>query len=212
MLARNGNTHGNMHGVYDEIARRAEDEARMVTQRQGPFAAEIMAGHSPAWHLIQTAPRQETVAAAHLVGRHFAIYLPTFGRDDVLPVSGKVRAGDPLFRGYLFLFVWNIEAHWRRICACPGVARIVVEAERPVVVPDTVIDDIQVLEVLNGKLEDTCRAGRRGWRKRRRDGAPTPKRQTVTISTPSAFAGMGNLDDADRNDRLRHALQLEGHL
>ncbi len=212
MLARNGNTHGNMHGVYDEIARRAEHEARMVTQRQGPFAAEIMAGHSPCWHLIQTAPRQETIAAAHLVGRHFAIYLPTFGRDDVLPVSGKVKAGDPLFRGYLFLFVWNIEAHWRRICACPGVTRIVVEAERPVVVPDRVIDDIQVLEVLNGKLDDACRAGRRGWRKRRRDGAAPARPQTVTISTASAFAEIKDLDPADRNDRLRRALQLENPL
>lgn len=204
MLAKNGN----LLEVYQEIARRAEHEAMMVEERQGPFAAEILSGSAPAWHLVRTAPARETLAAAHLVGRRFATYLPTFGRDDVLPISGKVKAGKPMFPGYLFLFVWNIHAHWRRILGCPGVANVVVIDERPVVVPDRVIDEIQVLEVLNGKLDDACRAGKRGWRKRRRDGSLPAGRQTVTISTPSAFGGLAGLDDATRISVLHEALGL----
>src|SRR5690348_11148010 len=103
MLAKNGN----MLDVYADVARRAEREAMMVEEKQGSFAAEIVAGCAPSWHLIRTVPVRESLAASHLIGRRFGTYLPTFGRDDVLPVSGKVKAGKPLFPGYLFVFVWN---------------------------------------------------------------------------------------------------------
>lgn len=205
MLAKNGN----MLEVYRDIARRAEREAMMVEEKRGPFAAEIVADCAASWHLVQTAPRRETTAAAHLEGRRFGTYLPTFGVDSILPVSGECHAGMPLFPGYVFVFVWNIRRHWRRIVGCPGVAHIVVLDEEPVVVPDRVIDEIQVLEVLNGKIEDVCRAGRRGWRKRRREGdAPAASPQTVTISTASRFTGLSGLEDDGRIGVLHRALGL----
>lgn len=201
---------GNMSEVY----RAALENAATVERRNGPFAAELVP-ESPCWHLLKTAPSREATAAAHLIGRRFGTYLPTFGRDDVLPISGAVRAGKPLFPGYLFIFVWSVELHWRRILGCPGVAQIVTVDERPVIVPDKVIDEIQVLEVLNGNrdaltvtVDDVCRAGRRGWRKRRRDvkpPKPEPVRDLVTISTRSAFT---DLDDDGRISALHAALGL----
>jgi transcription antitermination factor NusG len=194
---------GNMAAVY----RAALREAGLVSARDGPFAAQIIPTCSASWHLVQTVPSREPAAAWHLAERQFGIYLPVFGRDGVLAKSGPVRAGKPLFPGYLFVFVWDVMAHWRRITECPGVARIVMEAARPVVVPDSVIDDIQVLEALNGELKDGCRAGRRGWRRRRRPTVAATL-EVLTISTGWSMNGLDDLDDGARIGVLHRALGL----
>ncbi len=193
---------GNMADVY----RIALAKADRTATRRGPYAAEITPGCRALWHLVRTMPSSETATARRLVERKFGIYLPTFGRDNVLPKTGRVRAGAPLFPGYLFLFVWGLDQHWRRVRDCPGVAEVIVIDERPVIVPDRVIDEIQVLELVNGNIDDPCRKAVRGWRKRvlgrmlRERG-----RELATISTPSRFAG---LDDIGRISALHTALGL----
>jgi transcription antitermination factor NusG len=189
-----------------EQVRAALANAETEAQRRGPYVAEIVPQRSPLWHLVRAAANREASAADYLVKRGFGTYLPTFGRDDVLPKTGRVRAGAPLFPGYLFVFVWSIDHHWRRITACPGVMSIVLEAERPVVVPDRVIDEIQVLELLNGNIDDPCRKAARGWRKRvHRRMLRERERITVTISTPSRFM---ELDESGRISALLRALGL----
>lgn len=191
--------------LFEEYIRSSEEKAA----KAGPFAAEITPSRPALWHLLMTEPSRESLAASHLIGRRFAIYLPVFGADVVLPNSGQCRAGKPLFPGYLFVFVWDIFKHWRRIHACPGVARVVTaDDDRPVVVPDKVIDDIQVLEAVNGELaKEACRAGRRGYRRRRSD-RKIEQATSVTISGVSRFGSIGPLDDETRISALHKALGL----
>lgn len=140
-----------------------------MAEKAGPFAAEIAPERAPAWYLLTTQPASESLAASHLVGRRFGTYLPTFWADVTLPNSGLCRAGRPMFPGYLFAFVWDIFRHWRRIHGCPGVRGVLTVDDQPVIVPDSVIGDLQVIEAINGDLTKMeCRAAKRGFRRRRR--------------------------------------------
>src|SRR5437588_12517795 len=75
-------------------------------ERHGYHGRGHVAGQAgePAWHIVRTELGRETIAAAHLAGRRFGIYLPMI--DSV-----------PLFPGYLFVFAWGITDQWRRIRA-----------------------------------------------------------------------------------------------
>ena len=53
-----------------------------------------------------------------------------------------------IFPGKVFVYVWDVLAHWRRIMSYPGVQSIMCDgAERPIVVPDAQINRIQLLQV-----------------------------------------------------------------
>ena len=53
-------------------------------------------------------------------------------RHELIDLSDKL-----MFPGLVFVFVWDVLAHWRRIMACPGVQSIMVDGnEKPVIVPD----------------------------------------------------------------------------
>ena len=47
----------------------------------------------------------------------------------------------------MFVFVWDVLAHWSRITACPGVASIMCDvSDRPVVLRDEQLNAIQLLQ------------------------------------------------------------------
>ncbi len=86
-----------------------------------------------------------------------------------------------IFPGRVFVFVWDVLAHWRRITACPGVSAIMCDgAERPIVVPDEQINRIQILQF------ELCVARP----KRRRRYASADNR--IVISTASHWHVDGN--------------------
>src|SRR5262249_2510085 len=122
-----------------------ESEINRRVRRDGPYRAEIVPERTPLWHVLMTAPTEENLAAAHLIGRGFGVYVPTFERV-WMGRGGKRTRQLPLFPGHVFLFVWNVERHWRRIRACPGVHRILTIEERPVVVEDAAINRMQAIE------------------------------------------------------------------
>ena len=112
-----------------------------------------MPGVTPAWHIVKTAPGQENKAAQFLEDRCVGVFLPKFVHgarmvlgQELIDLSDKL-----IFPGLVFVFVWDVLAHWSRITACPGVQRIMVDDNaKPVIVPDKEICHIQVLQYLLG--------------------------------------------------------------
>lgn len=183
---------------------RYEQEVRERDIRRGPQYAEIVPGHEPYWHVVVVEPRAERIAAAHLVGRRFGVYLPEF---DVRMPAARGRdtymASRPIFPGYLFLFVWDVEQHLRRIQACPGVFRLMYDGGRPVIVSDAIMDQIQAIEgfnLVNSRI--------RRRRVRRREPLSLEPDVEVTVSTLSLFEGIKGLDDRGRVSILHRALGL----
>ncbi len=195
-----------------QLAARATERAHA-----SPFGAEITA--EPArWHVIVTEPNRETTAAGHLIGRGFGTYLPEY--DEMVITRGRKRVlHQKMFPGYLFVFVWAIERQWRRMAACTGVARMLLNGDRPAIVPDTIINEIQVEEFNQLVNNTSLLASEPGKRKRlkrwERDLQKNTSAElaqtgsTFRVSTKSYFAGLGNCDPVTRNSTLRRALGME---
>jgi transcription antitermination factor NusG len=160
--------------------------------RDGPYCAEIVPGIRPSWYALQTAPGHENVAAAHLAGRRFGVFVPTF----LEPVSTKRRV---LFPRHIFVFVWDVLKHWRRIHACPGVVGVLTIDERPIVVSDAAIERMHMIELKGLSMFD---------KPKRRRGRRYEPESVVTISCYSALEGIEGLDDKARVCLLRKALGL----
>ena len=170
-----------------------------------PYAATLT-DDSPLWHVAIVQPNQERVAASHLVGRRFACYLPEFER--LVPAS-RGRAAHivrrPLIPGYIFLYVWNVREHAGRIRACPGIVDLLYDGEEPAVIPDALIDAIQLTETTFGFKKPK----RRRWRKRKIQ----PEEEIIEVSAIKCYAaigeGMKQLSDTERTSLLHKALGLD---
>ncbi|MBF7144290.1 MULTISPECIES: transcription termination/antitermination NusG family protein [Pseudomonas] len=94
--------------------------------------------HCPAaqWYVIQTKPRQEARAQAHLVRQGFECYLPVAEYAAGASVAQLVPT--PLFPGYLFIRIAR-EASWYPIRSTRGVARVVAFGPQPCAVNDGLI-------------------------------------------------------------------------
>lgn len=178
------------------------DVAAARAGRAGKFAAEIGVGQAR-WHIVLHAPGQDNLAMAHLVGRGFGCYQPLcerkISRRGNMPATSRL---EPIFRGYLFLLIWNVDAHMRRITSCPGVVGVLCRDGTPVTVPDQMITKIQAIECKD--IADNARAAMK--RPRKRDRVDLDFR--ATMSTRSCLTGIETLDADARIGLLAKALGL----
>ena len=130
--------------ILPEIERRALEIAAELDLKLGPYRAEILPAQ-PHWHIVRTTPGQENKATDFLSHRGIGVFLPQFAKGSRLPhedLSDKL-----MFPGRVFVFVWDVLAHWRRIKDCPGVQSIMTNgSEKPVIVPDHEMKRIQYLQ------------------------------------------------------------------
>lgn len=183
-----------------------------LSDRAGKFAAEIVPGVTPQWHAVITAPGAERQLAAHLVGRGFGVFLPE--RDVECMVRGrKVTMRGLFLPGYVFVFVWDLVLHLRRIAACPGALDFLCEVGGGVaVIPDAMIDCLRALENAERPMElplDRVAKRKRQRRCRRRDVASSAA-EIVGVHAYSPFIeALRSSDDDDQARRVfRQALGL----
>ena len=133
-----------------DIERRAiEIAADLDAKKRGPYYAEISSHQTPHWHILRIAPGAENKATDALADRGIGVFLPKFvtGARLVMPHEVVDLSDKLMFPGRVFVFVWDVLAHWRRIMACPGVHGIMCTgSERPIVVPDDHMRRIQYLQ------------------------------------------------------------------
>lgn len=120
---------GNMSKVYFDFAQRSReiDEAeaamRRVVDNSRPLDAEITAGATADWYLVRTFPGDDLRCMRHLARRRFGAFRPMQQRRDRRN-STAVQGWEPVFPGWLFVFVWDIKKMKTRLRACPGVLDI----------------------------------------------------------------------------------------
>ena len=123
-----------------------EQAAMERDRRDGPFRAEIRPDMKPAWYAVTVHPNHEQIARFQLVARGIGVLHPQFPVDYIYHGQARRRMRS-LIPGYLFIFVWGIELHTRRILKCSGVSGIVkAESGGYCMIDDAEIDKIRRAE------------------------------------------------------------------
>lgn len=190
--------------TFRQIESRALQIAADLDAKLGPYSAEIVPEVRAQWHVAATVPAHEDKAIKFLSARGFGVYAPAFEVTHIAR-GRKITRYRPLFPGHLFLFVWDIKRHWRRVKQCPGVARILCIEEEPVVVPYPAIHRMQAIEFSGIEALQPKRSRRRKKKGRIYDTGPN----IISVSPKSYWAGIEKLDDDGRNRLLHKALGLD---
>jgi len=224
MLAQ---TKGNLSDVRERLKGLQRGEIVDFIKPPPMKDAEIFADVSADWFVIETYENQERTVAAHCISRRFGIYLPE-RQETFLRRGRKVNVRRPMFTGLVFAFVWDIERHWRRVTAIPGVARIKMitaadDTMIPLIVPDEMINRIRMIENSERPLCDQeytiadASYGSRDARKRKRKGRKKQKEAAVVIEAGETLVwrpwdvfrdGISSVDSETRNQTLLAALSL----
>lgn len=180
--------------------------------------AQMVLGMRANWYVLEVLPAHERIAAAHLVGRRFGIFLPE-AASAVTKRGKRITALKPLFPGYLFVFCWLDPANHHRAVSTPGVMDFLRHTSgRPALIPDTLIRHVQTIE---NELQPLCltredfgvfRKVKKRWRRARRiELQEVPANDIVSVHTWSALRdGLSNGDERARNRLLHEALGIAG--
>ena len=104
------------------------------------------------WFCVQTLPRKEPTALVNLHRQGFRTFMPRLLK--TVRHARKTRTvRAPLFPGYLFTPLDLDRDQWRRINGSFGVASLVMEGDRPRLVPVGIVESLQAL-VGDGDLVD----------------------------------------------------------
>jgi hypothetical protein len=90
------------------------------------------------WCCAQHEPNRENLAIHTLSLNHYEIYLPRIRTRRTTATRKTIEASAPLFVSYVFIRV--VAGQWWAARRSAGIARIILDGERPAVVPDVVID------------------------------------------------------------------------
>lgn len=191
----------------DFLALVREYERRAAAAKAPITRAEIVPSHSPIWYALATATGGEKIAAAHLVGRGYGVFLPEI---EGVEVKRGVKRDftRPMLPGYLFVFVWNIELHARRLRCTPGVYYILSADGCPASIPDALIHDLQAMENLARPLASSLNEGeairpkKKRWRK---SCKPKQSDDFVLRSEPFCARVIPALDIIARNRLLERS-------
>jgi transcriptional antiterminator RfaH len=146
------------------------------------------------WYAVQCHAHRERAAALHLANQAFFVFLPLRekSRRHARRIE-TVRA--PFFPGYLFVRLDSRWDRWRSVNGTFGVARLVMQGERPAPVPRGVVE----------ALRDSCSEG--GILRLRADLSPG---QSVRVLTGPFADFIGRLDRLADAGRVRVLLDIMG--
>ena len=105
-----------------------------------------------AWYLINSKPKQELRAEEHLKNQGINNILPTIEIEKI--IRGKrQKVSEPLFPGYLFVELETNGQDWSKIRSTRGVRDFVRFGGVPGRVPDSVLEQLKLLDTSETQLE-----------------------------------------------------------
>jgi len=146
------------------------------------------------WYVVHTLPMSELRAQTQLDNQRFRTFLPK-RRKTVrhARISRTVEA--PFFPRYLFIVLDVEEQPWRRVNGTIGVARLVMQGERPQPVPRGIVEALVSSVDCDGvlQLRDRLRVG-----------------QPVRLMAGAFAEQLAILDELDDSGRVRVLLDILG--
>jgi transcriptional antiterminator RfaH len=101
--------------------------------------------HPSYWCCAQHETNRQHLAVHTLGLNHYETYIPRIRTQRTTATRKTLEVPAPLFPGYLFIKI--VEGRWWDARWSVGVCRIILDGNRPAVVPDAVIDGIRAREV-----------------------------------------------------------------
>ncbi len=148
------------------------------------------------WYVAQTQARGELRALANLERQGFSTYLPQYHkRRRHARKTDWVRA--PLFPRYIFINLDPAAARWRAIGSTIGVAHLICAEDRPLPVPDGVVEDIRARETGEGIVAID-------------EVPPFAKGEAVRVTTGPLAALVGLFEDMTDGERVTVLFDLLG--
>jgi transcriptional antiterminator RfaH len=96
------------------------------------------------WCVVQTKPREEEIAVAHLRRQCFDVFLPLLKEPVVKNHRGQEAKIVPMFPGYLFVAIHPATTSWLPIASTRGVKRMITSGpERPALLPTGWVEELQ---------------------------------------------------------------------
>jgi transcription elongation factor/antiterminator RfaH len=104
------------------------------------------------WRAVQCQPSREAKAQWHLQNQGFKIFLPQRRRTrrHARKIETVLR---PFFPGYLFIELDLTRDRWRSVNGTVGVARLVMQGEKPACVPQGVVEALQAACDASGVMD-----------------------------------------------------------
>ena len=110
------------------------------------------------WYVVQSRPRQEEVAKAHLERQGYRIFAPRIARG-VRQARQIQRVLRPLFPRYFFIELDLQVDRWRPVQGTYGVSTLIMDGDRPRVVPRGLVEELRARTdgtgevILGGRFE-----------------------------------------------------------
>jgi transcription antitermination factor NusG len=186
-------------------------ELARPVQSFDPRNAEIVAGKTPKWYLLEVHEPAQRDVEAELAKRRFGVFVPQ-EKQTVVERGRKFDRIRLLFPGYIFVFVWDIDRHWSRITSIHGVSQVIVSQPSAAAPAEAIwVSDRQCPIVIEDEMIDYLRALENGAppRKPRHRGKRQHDDDVMAVYPWSAFPDrIWMLDSEERNQTLRKALGL----
>ena len=105
------------------------------------------------WYVVQTKPGQTLKAKAELENQEFDIFCPMINVEK-LKQGKRSTLSEPMFPGYLFIYLSEMASNWRPIRSTRGVSRLISFGNTPARVPKPVLQ--QLRDQLRASQPDTA--------------------------------------------------------
>lgn len=157
--------------LYDNFKRlemSLEDRARVeaaeqASDRRASENANYIEDKEPKWHVLEVYAGREFDTVEWLAERGFGVFVPVYYVSEISR-GRQIHRRKKVIPGYVFVFVWDIEAHRSRITACETVFKIMMDGDRAAKVKD---EDIQKLRAIEFYLDHYSSASKKKRRRRR---------------------------------------------
>ncbi|GGC06905.1 transcription antitermination protein RfaH [Marinobacterium zhoushanense] len=94
------------------------------------------------WYVVQSKPGQAARACTELENQGYDVFFPQVSVEKIKR-GKRVEQIEPLFPGYLFIYLSEVESNWRPIRSTRGVARMVSFGNNPAIVPHNVVEALR---------------------------------------------------------------------
>lgn len=205
---------GNLKSVYvktkeqeinDTVSHSAPLEAELAPEKVDEKTGELKSNAD--WYLVYTYPGEDLRAMRWLARRRFGVFRPMQQRTDKRN-DAPVQGWEPVFNGWLFVFVWDIKKLKARLKACPGVMEILCDPVTQEPAPIDAVDDegVHFIDRLRARAETYKENAPRLYRHSRR----IPQANSAAVHIKKTGPRRPHKLERKALDRLKNELKGRG--